>query len=76
MAKELRFREEGRRLLQAGVDQLAEAGKSTLGPRGRTRCRKTFYRSLTRLLRTKATFAGRSPSRRMKYGNHSRPNGM
>ncbi len=24
---------------------------------------------------TNATLAGRSPSRRMKYGNHSRPNG-
>ena len=24
---------------------------------------------------TNATFAGRSPSRRMKYGNHSLPNG-
>jgi chaperonin GroEL len=35
MAKELRFGEEGRRLLQSGVDQLAEAVKSTLGPKGR-----------------------------------------
>ncbi|HLU55234.1 MAG TPA: chaperonin GroEL [Pseudonocardia sp.] len=35
MAKELRFGEEGRRLLEAGVDQLAEAVKSTLGPKGR-----------------------------------------
>ena len=35
MAKELRFGEEGRRLLQAGVDQLAEAVMSTLGPKGR-----------------------------------------
>jgi chaperonin GroEL len=35
MAKELRFGEECRRLLQAGVDQLAEAVKSTLGPKGR-----------------------------------------
>ena len=35
MAKDLRFGEEGRRLLQAGVDQLAEAVKSTLGPKGR-----------------------------------------
>ena len=35
MAKELRFGEEARRLLQAGVDQLAEAVKSTLGPKGR-----------------------------------------
>src|SRR4051795_11229951 len=35
MAKELRFGEEGRRLLQAGVDQLADAVKSTLGPKGR-----------------------------------------
>jgi len=35
MAKELRFGEEGRRLLQAGVDKLAEAVKSTLGPKGR-----------------------------------------
>ncbi|MBC3193131.1 chaperonin GroEL [Pseudonocardia sp. C8] len=35
MAKELRFGADGRRLLQAGVDQLAEAVKSTLGPKGR-----------------------------------------
>src|SRR3954452_20735815 len=35
MAKELRFGEEARRLLQAGVDQLAEAVKRTLGPKGR-----------------------------------------
>jgi chaperonin GroEL len=35
MAKELRFGEEARRLLMAGVDQLAEAVKSTLGPKGR-----------------------------------------
>jgi chaperonin GroEL len=35
MAKELRFGEEARQLLLAGVDQLAEAVKSTLGPKGR-----------------------------------------
>jgi chaperonin GroEL len=35
MAKELRFNEEARNLLLAGVDQLAEAVKSTLGPKGR-----------------------------------------
>jgi chaperonin GroEL len=35
MAKELRYGEEARRLLQSGVDQLAEAVKSTLGPKGR-----------------------------------------
>src|SRR5215469_4714452 len=35
MAKELRFGAEARILLQAGVDQLAEAVKSTLGPKGR-----------------------------------------
>src|ERR671932_2174242 len=35
MAKELRFAEEARDLLLAGVDQLAEAVKSTLGPKGR-----------------------------------------
>lgn len=35
MAKELRFGADGRQLLQAGVDQLAEAVKSTLGPKGR-----------------------------------------
>ena len=35
MAKELRFGEEARNLLMAGVDQLAEAVKSTLGPKGR-----------------------------------------
>ena len=35
MAKELRFGQEARDLLQAGVDQLAEAVKSTLGPKGR-----------------------------------------
>ena len=35
MAKELRFGEEARSLLLAGVDKLAEAVKSTLGPKGR-----------------------------------------
>jgi chaperonin GroEL len=35
MAKELRFAEDARNLLLAGVDQLAEAVKSTLGPKGR-----------------------------------------
>jgi chaperonin GroEL len=35
MAKELRFAAEARGLLLAGVDQLAEAVKSTLGPKGR-----------------------------------------
>ncbi|HEY3687674.1 MAG TPA: chaperonin GroEL [Streptosporangiaceae bacterium] len=35
MAKELRFGSESRELLLAGVDKLAEAVKSTLGPKGR-----------------------------------------
>src|SRR6202035_5194805 len=35
MAKELRFCAEARALLLAGGDQLAEAVKSTLGPKGR-----------------------------------------
>ncbi|SEG92120.1 chaperonin GroEL [Nonomuraea solani] len=35
MAKELRFGPEARTLLLSGVDQLAEAVKSTLGPKGR-----------------------------------------
>src|SRR5581483_9760981 len=35
MAKELRFGAQARELLLAGVDQLAEAVKSTLGPKGR-----------------------------------------
>ncbi len=35
MAKELRFGEEARALLLAGVNQLAEVVKSTLGPKGR-----------------------------------------
>jgi chaperonin GroEL len=35
MAKELRFGQDARTLLQAGVDQLAEAVKTTLGPKGR-----------------------------------------
>jgi chaperonin GroEL len=35
MAKELRFGAEARALLLAGVDKLAEAVKSTLGPKGR-----------------------------------------
>ena len=34
-AKELRFNEEARRLLQTGVDKLADTIKVTLGPRGR-----------------------------------------
>ena len=33
MAKDLRFGEEARVLLLSGVDQLAEAVKSTFGPR-------------------------------------------
>src|SRR6202042_3671512 len=35
MAKELRFGADARTLLMAGVDKLAEAVKSTLGPKGR-----------------------------------------
>ncbi|MEP7091734.1 MAG: chaperonin GroEL, partial [Nocardioidaceae bacterium] len=35
MAKDLRFGEDARTLLLSGVDQLAEAVKSTLGPKGR-----------------------------------------
>src|SRR6266436_4467709 len=35
MAKELRFGADARSLLLAGVDKLAEAVKSTLGPKGR-----------------------------------------
>ncbi|MGQ0841620.1 chaperonin GroEL [Actinokineospora sp.] len=35
MAKELRFDSEARDLLRAGVDKLADAVKSTLGPKGR-----------------------------------------
>jgi chaperonin GroEL len=35
MAKDLRFGADSRNLLLAGVDQLAEAVKSTLGPKGR-----------------------------------------
>ncbi|MBA2738160.1 MAG: molecular chaperone GroEL, partial [Nocardioidaceae bacterium] len=35
MAKDLRFSQEARSLLVSGVDQLAEAVKSTLGPKGR-----------------------------------------
>ncbi len=35
MSKELRFREEARRGLEAGVDKLANAVKVTLGPKGR-----------------------------------------
>lgn len=35
MAKDLRFDKEARELLRAGVDQLADAVKSTLGPKGR-----------------------------------------
>jgi len=35
MAKELKFGEDARARLLSGVDQLAEAVKSTLGPKGR-----------------------------------------
>ncbi len=35
MAKELRYDEEARNLLRAGVDKLADAVRSTLGPKGR-----------------------------------------
>ena len=35
MAKKVLFGEEARRALQSGVDQLADAVKITLGPKGR-----------------------------------------
>jgi chaperonin GroEL (HSP60 family) len=35
MAKQLLFKEEARRRLQAGVDKLADAVSTTLGPKGR-----------------------------------------
>src|SRR5690242_15932807 len=35
MAKQLKFNEEARRALKRGVDQVADAVKTTLGPRGR-----------------------------------------
>ena len=35
MAKQILFGEEARRALQSGVDQLADAVKITLGPKGR-----------------------------------------
>src|SRR3990170_1123498 len=35
MAKELKYDEEARRALEAGVNKLADAVKVTLGPRGR-----------------------------------------
>src|SRR5258708_1482142 len=44
MAKELRFGEEARALLLAGVDQLAEVVKSTLGPK----CRNVILEKITR----------------------------
>ena len=36
MAKEINYGEDARRKLQAGVDQLANTVKITLGPKGRT----------------------------------------
>ncbi|KPV52703.1 molecular chaperone GroEL, partial [Kouleothrix aurantiaca] len=35
MSKQLKFNEEARRALKRGVDQVADAVKTTLGPRGR-----------------------------------------
>jgi chaperonin GroEL len=35
MAKQLKFDEEARRALEAGVNKLADAVKVTLGPKGR-----------------------------------------
>ena len=35
MAKQLAFKEDARRRLKVGVDILAEAVKTTLGPKGR-----------------------------------------
>ena len=35
MAKQIRYGEEARRLLEAGVNQLADTVKITLGPKGR-----------------------------------------
>ena len=40
MAKQLHFNEEARRSLKRGVDIVAEAVKTTLGPRGRNRSKK------------------------------------
>ncbi len=35
MAKEIKFKEEARKGMKAGVDKLADTVKVTLGPRGR-----------------------------------------
>ena len=35
MAKQIRYSDEARKALKAGVDKLADAVKSTLGPKGR-----------------------------------------
>ena len=35
MAKQIRYGEDARRSLQAGIDQLANTVKITLGPKGR-----------------------------------------
>ena len=42
MAKILKFSEEARRGLEAGVNQLADAVKVTLGPKGRNVLEKSF----------------------------------
>ena len=36
MSKELKFNDSARKGIRSGVEQLSEAVKSTLGPRGRT----------------------------------------
>jgi len=58
MAKELRYGADARALLLAGVDQLAEAVKSTLGPKGRN---VILERSPAR--RWSPTTASRSPGK-------------
>ncbi|MBI4396789.1 MAG: hypothetical protein HY548_06825, partial [Elusimicrobia bacterium] len=35
MAKQIKYSDEARKSIKAGVDKLAEAVKSTLGPKGR-----------------------------------------
>lgn len=35
MAKQIKYGDEARRSLKAGIDQLADAVKATLGPKGR-----------------------------------------
>ena len=60
MGKRLYFNQEARRLLQAGVDELANTVKVTLGPKGRN---VVLERLTGAPMRSSTSSARRAPSR-------------